>query len=105
MGARLGYSSFSYDVEAPTMNDPIWGETSIPVSYQDVKSNACWLELVAEIRTQVYKRFHMGFSIRYKSMLNVKKAENSEPWYIPGFGKNNSSTFGITYNLTYKLPF
>lgn len=105
VGARLGYSSFSYDVEAPTMNDPVWGETSIPVSYQDVKSNACWLELVAEIRTQVYKRFHMGFSIRYKSKFSVKKAENSEPWYIPGFGKNNSSTFGITYNLTYKLPF
>lgn len=105
VGARLGYSSFSYDVEAPTMSDPIWGGTSIPVSYQDVKSNATWLELVAEIRTQVYKNFHMGFSVRYKSLLQVKKAENSEPWYIPGFGKNNSSTFGLTYNLIYKLPF
>ena len=105
VGARLGFSSFSYDVEAPTMNDPVWGETSIPVSFEGVKSNAAWLELTAEVRTNVYKNFHMGFSVRYKSLFNVKKAENSEPWYIPGFGKNNSSCFGITYKISYQLPF
>ena len=105
VGARLGFSSFSYDVEAPAMNDPVWGETSIPVSFEGVKSNASWLELTAEVRTNVYKNFHMGFSVRYKSLFSVKKAENSEPWYIPGFGKNNSSCFGITYKLSYQLPF
>ena len=105
VGARLGFSSFSYDVEAPTMNDPVWGETSIPVSFEGVKSNAAWLELTAEVRTNVYKNFHMGFSVRYKSLFSVKKAENSEPWYIPGFGKNNSSCFGITYKISYQLPF
>lgn len=104
-GMRLGFSSFSYDVEAPTMTDPVWGGINIPVAYQDVKSNAAWLELVVEMRTNVYKNFHMGFSIRYKSLFNVKKAENSEPWYIPGFGKNKSSVFGITYNIAYQLPF
>ena len=105
VGARLGFSSFSYDVEAPTMNDPVWGETSIPVSFEGVKSNAAWLELTAEVRTNVYKNFHMGFSVRYKSLFNVKKTKNSEPWYIPGFGKNNSSCFGITYKISYQLPF
>lgn len=105
VGARLGFSSFSYDVEAPSMNDPIWGETSVPISYHGVKSNAAWLELVVALRTNVYKNFHMGFSIRYKSLFSVKKGENSEPWYIPGYGKNKSTGFGITYNLTYKLPF
>ncbi len=105
VGARLGFSSFSYDVEAPAMSDPVWEGSTIPVSYEGVKSNASWLELTAEVRTNVYKNFHMGFSVRYKSLFNVKKAENSEPWYIPGFGKNKSSGFGITYNLIYKLPF
>ena len=105
VGARLGFSSFSYDVDAPSMNDPVWGETSIPVSYQGVKSNASWLELVAEVRTNVYKNFHLGFSVRYKSLFSVKKSENSEPLYIPGYGKNKSNGFGITYNISYKLPF
>lgn len=105
VGARLGFSSFSYDVEAPAMSDPVWGETTIPVSYEGVKSNAAWLELVAEVRTNVYKNFHLGFSLQYKSLFSVKKSENSEPWYIPGYGKNKSSGFGITYNISYKLPF
>ncbi|MBQ8889614.1 MAG: hypothetical protein IJY59_09040 [Bacteroidaceae bacterium] len=105
VGLRYGFSSFSYDVDGPAMTDPIWGDTSIPLSYQGVKGSASWLELVASLRTNVYKNFYMGFSIRYKSTLSVKKAENSEPWYIPGYGKNKSNTFGITYNLIYKLPF
>ena len=105
VGARLGFSSFSYDAEAPAMTDPVWGETTIPVSFEGVKSNASWLELVAEVKTNVYKNIHLGFSLRYKSLFSVKKAENSEPWYIPGYGKNKSSGFGITYNISYKLPF
>ena len=105
VGARLGFSSFSYDVEAPAMTDPVWGETTIPVSFEGIKSNASWLELVAEVRTNVYKNFHLGFSLRYKSLFSVKKSENSEPLYIPGYGKNKSSGFGITYNISYKLPF
>ena len=105
VGARMGFSSFSYDVDAPSMSDPVWGETTIPVSFEGVKSNASWLELVAEVRTNVYKNFHLGFSLRYKSLFSVKKSENSEPWYIPGYGKNKSSGFGITYNISYKLPF
>ena len=105
VGARLGFSSFSYDVEAPAMNDPVWGGNAIPISYEGVKSNAAWLELVAEVRTNVYKNFHLGFSIRYKSLFCAKKSENSEPWYITGYGKNKSSGFGITYNISYLLPF
>lgn len=105
VGARLGFSSFSYDVEAPSMSDPVWGGTNIPVAFENVKSNAAWMELTAEVRTNVYKNLHMGFSVRYKSLFSVKNAENSEPWYIPGFGKNKSSGFGITYNISYKLPF
>ena len=105
VGARLGFSSFSYDVEAPAMSDPVWGETTIPISFEGVKGNASWLELVAEVRTNVYKNFHLGFSVRYKSLFSTKKSENSEPWYIPGYGKNKSSGFGITYNISYNLPF
>ena len=65
-GIRYGFTSFSYDVDAPTMKDPTW-----------------------------------GFPIR----MNIKKAEHTEPWYIPGFGKNNSTNLGVTYSLIYKLPF
>ena len=105
VGLRYGVSAFNYDVKAPDLTDPNWGHTNIPLDLKGVKGNATWAELVLGLRTEVYKGFHMGFTIRYRTRLSVKKGENSEPYYIPGFGKNKSSGFGITYNLTYKLPF
>lgn len=105
VGLRYGFSAFSYDIKAPSMTDPVWGKPTIPFAYEGVKSNAGWLELVIGLRTNVYKNFYMGFSARYRSRMNVKKAENSEPYYIPGFGKNTGTNIGITYNLIYKLPF
>ncbi len=105
IGARYGFSSFSYDVEAPALTDPVWGDTTIPFSYKGVKSSAGWLEVVAKLKTQVYKNFYLGLAVRYRKLSNVKKSEYSEPWYIPGYGKNQSTNIGITYSLIYKLPF
>lgn len=105
VGLRYGFSSFKYDIQAPDLVDPNWGNINIPVSYEGVKSNASWLELVLGLKTNVYKNFYMGFTVRYRSRLSMKKHENSEPYYIPGYGKGKSSNFGITYNLSYRLPF
>lgn len=105
IGLRYGFTSFSYDITAPTLVDPNWGHTSIPFSYKGLKSNASWLELTVGMKAQVYKSFYMGLNVRYRSRISMKKHENSEPLYIPGFGKNGSTNFGLTYNLIYKLPF
>lgn len=105
VGLRYGYSSFEYDVNAPALTDPNWGHTAVPFAYEGVKSNASWVEICAGLKTQVYKGFHMGFTVRYRSRLSQKTHENSEPYYIPGFGKNGSTSLGLTYNLIYKLPF
>ena len=105
VGLMVGHSSFEYDVHAPAMQDPSWEDVNIPFEYNGIKSNATWAELVINLRTKVYKSFSMGWSIRYKRIFSSKKGENTEPLYIPGFGKNKDSQWGITYNLIYKLPF
>lgn len=105
VGARYGFSSFKYDVEGPAMTDPVWGDTTIPLNYEGVKTNASWLEIVAALKTNVYKNLYLGLSVRYRSLLSVKKDGGIEPWYIPGYGKNKSTGIGITYSLIYKLPF
>ena len=105
VGLRYGFSSFSYDVSAPPLTDPIWGKPSIPFSYQGVKSNASWLELAIGLRANIYKNLYMGLSLRYRSKISIKKNENSDPYYIPGYGKNKGSNIGILYNITYQLPF
>lgn len=104
VGLRYGFTAFKYDVSAPIINDGIWsGE--IPFNYNGEKSNAQWLELVVGVKAQVFKSFHMGWALRYRSRLNVKENPNTDAWYIPGFGTNKKSTLGVTYNLIYKLPF
>ena len=105
-GIRYGFTSFTYDVDAPVMVDPTWGNITVPFTYNGVKSNAGWVELVGGLTTKVYKNFYMGLSVRYRVRTSMKKTGNTEPWYIPGFGKNKANHFTIgTYSLIYKLPF
>lgn len=105
VGLRYGFSSLKYDVQSPDLVDPNWGHTQVPVDYTDVKSNVGWLEAVVGMRANIYKNFYLGLNVRYRSRLSMTKNENSEPYYIPGYGRGKSSNFGITYNLIYKLPF
>ena len=105
VGVRYGFSAFKYDMKAPDLVDPNWGHTAIPFSYENINTHVNWAELVLGLNSKVYKNFHMGFSLRYRIRLNMKENENSEPYYIPGFGINSTNNFGLTYNLIYKLPF
>lgn len=103
-GARIAYSSFNYDIDGPSMTDPVWGGEA-PFRFTDIKSHALWSELLVGVRAQVFKNFHMGWSFRYKIRLNVKNSDYASPWYIPGFGANDNTKFGVTYNLIYYIPF
>ena len=105
VGLRYGLSSFKYDIQSPELVDPNWNHTHVPVNYTDVKSNVGWLEAVVGIRANVFKDFYLGLNVRYRSRLSMTKNENSEPYYIPGYGRGKPNNFGITYSLIYKLPF
>lgn len=103
VGARYGFCAANYDVKSAPLKDGLWpGE--IPFDYQNEHTNAHWMELILGVKAQVYKNFMMGWSIRYKSRLSVSENPHSTPYYIPGFGENNTTNFGITYSLIYKLP-
>lgn len=105
VGLRCGFSSFDYDIQSPDLVDPNWGHIQVPLDYTGVKSNVSWWELVVGLKTNVYKDFYMGFTVRYRSRLSMTKNESSEPYYIPGYGRGKPTNFGITYNLVYQLPF
>ncbi len=116
VGARYGFTSFTYDVKNAPLTDPIWGDDIVPpledgiwggsidFNHTGMKATMHWIELVGGIKVQIYKNFNMGWSIRYKFKASASVSENGNPWYVPGFGKFNSSTLGITYSLIYKLP-
>lgn len=118
VGLRYGFSSFKYDIISTPLVDPIyggsvpnpelvdniWGE-SVPYHYDKLKSNMQWLELVAGVNVQIYKRLYMGWTLRFKFKTAASISEYGNPWYVPGFGEYDSSNIGITYTLVYKLPF
>ena len=105
LGLRVGYSSFKFDVDSPDLTDPVWGVT-VPCRFADNDCKAAWTELVAGLRATLVKDVGMSLSVRYKSRMSVTQLDNTEPWFIPGYGKGtDSSGFGIVYSLTYKLPF
>lgn len=117
VGLRYGITSFTYDVSSPGVTDPmwdgitnpliedwIWGGT-LPYDYKGQKATVHWFEIVAGVRVHVYKDFYMGWALRMKYRRKNDISEYGNPWYVPGFGKFDSSSTGITYSLIYKLPF
>ena len=118
VGVRYGLSSFTYDVSSLPMDDPIWGDAlpnpglddgiwngeSVPFDQKNLKATIHWFELVAGIQAQIYKNFHMGWTVRMKYKMSSAKNEYADPWYVPGYGKYKSNSIGITYSFIYKLP-
>jgi hypothetical protein len=105
LGLRYGFTSMSYDIEAPELTDPNWSVAPTPLWYDGMSGTASWLEFVVGVECKIYKRFHMGWNLRYRSRLSTPGTENVEPHYIPGFGKNKKTGLGVCYNLIYELPF
>lgn len=101
-GLRAAYTSFSYDIFSLTMSDPVWHD-HIDFAYDDVKSNMLWAELVFGLEARIWRNFHLGWSLRYRRRLHQKVTVPGQAWYVPGFGKNDSSNFGGTVNLVFEL--
>jgi hypothetical protein len=99
LGARVGYTAFKYSVDAPALIDPVWGDEA-PVQFSSVPSRAVWAEAVGGVRAEILKNIYMGWSLRYKFLLN-RSAAYGGPWYIPGFGTGKKTVLGATYTIGY----
>lgn len=100
LGARMGYTSFSYTVDAPALQDPIWGGEA-PVQFTDMPCRAIWAEAVGGVRAEIFKNIYMGWSLRYKIPIHKGPIAHGGPWYIPGYGVGKGSTVGATYTVSY----
>lgn len=118
VGLRYGRSSFTYDVDVPGVDDPIYGGTpmnpnmtddiwggTVPCNHTGMKGSMQWLEFGVGIRAHVWRSLYMGWGLRFRYKLSGTTGENGDPWYVPGFGKYGNNTLGVQYTITYKLPF
>ncbi len=102
VGARLGFSTFGYDLNNITVTDDYWKETKT-YNYNNQIAVKVWLEIVASLRVEIFKNVYLGWTIRNKNMLTNDQAGKISPWYVPGFGINNTSLWGVNYALGYRF--
>lgn len=102
VGLRYAFTTFSYDLEAPAMNDPVWG-SSLPYNFKGLNSRAQWGEVVFGLEAKIWKIFHLGWSFRYRKRFSQKATPAGQAWYIPGYGKNDGSAWGGTFNLIFDI--
>lgn len=102
VGLRYGFSRFNYEVGGPDRFDPVY-ETTSPFHYSGLNGANHWGEAVFGLEAQVWGILHLGWSFRYKLRFSNKESAVGSPWYVPGFGKNDSSCFGGTFNLIFDI--
>ena len=102
VGLRYAFTTFSYDLEGPAMNDPVWGR-SLPYNFKGLNSRAQWGEVVFGLEAKIWKIFHLGWSFRYRKRFSQKATPAGQAWYIPGYGKNDGSAWGGTFNLIFDI--
>lgn len=101
-GVRLGMSSFAYDITDITITDEYWGGSE-PLNFNNQLTTKVWYEIVIGVKVEVLKHTYMGWTVRNKHLLSKDASGEVFPWYIPGFGKNTSTNWGINYTLGYKF--
>lgn len=101
-GVRYAHSSYKYDFFNPDFNDPVWGGTD-PLNLSDMKGKSHWIELVVGVETKLWSFLRLGYNIRYRGRIKQKVSPFGEPWYVPGYGRNGSTAFGGTVNITFDI--
>lgn len=101
-GVRYAFSSFKYDLNGPALTDPVWNG-SLPYKFTGVNASAHWIELVGGLEARIMRFFHIGWSVRYRQRLSQKRTSLGQAWYIPGYGRNDTSGWGGTFNLIFDI--
>ncbi len=104
-GIGLRYGLSIYDWEVPSMKGSnYWGtvENSIPLTH----NMAHFVEILPGIRTELFRFFEIGWTVRLRFLVYSDADKNLKPIYIPGLG-NATKTFspGINYYLIIKIPY
>ena len=99
---RYGFSSFKYDIGNDAFVDPYYGTTT-PLNLSSEKATGHWLEFGAAVETKLWSFVRLGWSIRYKFRLALSHPDGGEPYFLPGFGKNDSNAFGGTVNVIFDV--
>lgn len=97
-GLRYALTSYNFDVGSNALRDPVWQDDA-GFLIEGMKANFHWCELVASVDVKVWGALHLGWSVRYKRRLAHNDGDVGNTWYVPGYGKNDTTRFGGTFNV------
>lgn len=98
VGFRYAYTNYKVDVNRAPFPDPVW---KWPTSF-NVEGHACyqhWAELLFAIDARIWGPLHFGWSARYRIRMAHDEGSIGNTWYVPGFGTQDSSALGATFNV------
>ena len=102
VGGRIGTSSFSYNLKNVTVFDDYWGTTEVR-DYLDVSTTKWWFEAVVGMRVEIVQNVFLGWNVRMKSLLGTDTKGNIYPYFVPGYGRWQSSNWAFNYTIGYKF--
>lgn len=101
-GIRYAFSSFRYDIDSPNFQDPIYGGPS-GFTLKDQQGRMQWAEFCVGVETKLWSFVRLGWTLRFKARLHQANNDFGDPYYVPGFGRNASTTWGGTCNLVFDI--
>ena len=104
LGLRYGFSAYNYDIDSPVpLVDPVWKQQQ-ELQLHDLSGNAHWAEIVFGLETRLWTIVRLGWDARFKFRIKQKADAVGNPWFVPGYGKNDGSTsWGGTFKLLFDI--
>ena len=98
-GVRYACTYYKVDMDRQNFPDPVW-QWDTGFGVRDEKCNQHWAEVLLGIDAKVAGPLHLGWSVRYRKRLFHNDGQQEKTWYVPGYGIQESTRLGYTFNLT-----
>jgi hypothetical protein len=105
VGFRYSFSRFKHKATNINIIDEQWDEV-IVAETEEISLSCHSVDLVAGVKTELFKNIYIGWTIRGMIRLKLTKDNIMEPYHIPGFGKGDKkAALGFNYSIYYRIPY
>ncbi len=100
---RYGYSRFRQEAPLIIIPDGYWGDHQTSVDADTYQAH--WMEAGIGLKTEVFRNFFIGWSLRGKILLSATSEPEMDPYYVGGYGSSGGNTaMTLHYSLYYRFP-
>jgi len=103
IGLRYGMSLFNSETLS-FQHENYWG--TVTSSIPSKKAMGHFIEVAPGVKTEIFRNFSMGWTIRLKLLISGGGGRDLRPIYFPGYGNGGKRTAaGISYFITWNIPY